>query len=100
MIEESAEAIADAQSRGQKLSEWVLLSNLEFFEKLPDVMKEKRTKLEDELYPGANLSNDMRHLVCECYMNLHGGTRAYRSPPSGGSGSSLYPTNPCSDILG
>jgi hypothetical protein len=72
MIEDAAEAIAEAQARGQKLSEWVLLSNLEFFESLPDVMKEKRKKLEDELYPGANLTNGMRQTVCRAYSNLHG----------------------------
>jgi hypothetical protein len=73
MIEESAEVIANAQDRGQKLSEWVLLSNLEFFEHLPDVMKERLKKIEDELYPGAGLSDQMRALMVACYAHQNGG---------------------------
>lgn len=77
MIEDAAERLADAQVRGQQISEWVLLANLEFFDDLPQVMKDRRKKLEDALYPGANLTDSFRQQYCECYMNLHGGTRVY-----------------------
>jgi hypothetical protein len=79
MIEDAAEKLAEAQSRGQQISEWVLLANLEFFDDLPDVMKDRRRKLEEALYPGANLTDTMRQQYCECYMNMHGGTRIHRT---------------------
>ena len=72
MIEDSAERLADAQVRGQQISEWVLLANLEFFDDLPEVMKDRRKKLEESLYPGANLSDTMRHTMCNVYAGLHG----------------------------
>jgi hypothetical protein len=77
MIEEYAQALAEAQVRGQQISEWVLLANLEFFDDLPEVMKERRKKLEESLYPGANLTDQMRKMYVAVYTQQHGGVWPY-----------------------